>query len=39
MKRIFGILVMGLVGGGGGFGGDSDNPTGPQGQKLEIKPQ
>ena len=23
----------------GGCGGDSDNPTGPQGQKLAIKPQ
>ena len=39
MKRIFGILVMGLVVGVGGCDGDSDNPTGPQGQKLEIKPQ
>ena len=40
MKRMIRLLmVMGLVVGVGGCVRDSDNPTGPQGQKLEIKPQ
>ena len=37
MRQLFGILMMGLVVGVGGCGGDSDNPTGPQGQKLELE--
>ena len=38
MKRMIGLLMMvGLMGAFIGCGGDSDSPTGPQGQNLEVR--
>ena len=39
MRQLFGIVMTGLTVSFIGCGGDSDRPTGPQGKKLEIKPQ